>query len=329
MRQSAEWQFGAKAFALQSKTRGTRPMLNIPTDLLRTLVTVVALRSFTKAARSLGVTQPAISAQIKRLQHLLGYELMDKSAPGVALTPHGVAVVERARRLLAVNDEIVELRRGRAPAQTVRIGIPCDYSGQKISATMARFRMRWPGIRFVVSTDTSENLLRDIELGDLDIALAVTISEPPIAPRHAWRRQTVWVYSPATKLDPDGPVPLVCYGEECACQTVAVAALRRAGRECDFVYTTRSLVSLAAAVKDGFGVMVVPRGRAVQQDLDIWENPPLPKLPEIYCGLFVQDGGNRSAYLEIVDYLAADLLAEREAVDREAEVRSLRPTARH
>ena len=66
------------------------PMLNIPTDLLRTLVTVVDLRSFTRAARSLGVTQPAISAQIKRLQTLLGYDLMDKSAPGVSLTPHGV-----------------------------------------------------------------------------------------------------------------------------------------------------------------------------------------------------------------------------------------------
>ena len=53
-------------------------MQNIPTDLLRTLVAVVNLRSFTKAAQSLGVTQPAVSAQVKRLQFLLGYELLDR-----------------------------------------------------------------------------------------------------------------------------------------------------------------------------------------------------------------------------------------------------------
>src|SRR5262249_56823866 len=56
-------------------------MVNIPTELLRTLVFVVDQRSFTKAAQSLGVTQPAVSAQIKRLQFLLGYELPHKSPP--------------------------------------------------------------------------------------------------------------------------------------------------------------------------------------------------------------------------------------------------------
>jgi DNA-binding transcriptional LysR family regulator len=299
-------------------------MMNVPTDLLRTLVTVVDLRSFTRAARSLGVTQPAISSQIKRLQTLLGFDLMDKSAPGVSLTPHGSAVVERARRMLAVNDEIVQLGRSRPPAKTLRIGIPTDYSGQRISPTLARFRMRWPDVRFVVSTGTSDSLLQDIQRGDLDIALAVTLSEPPIPPRHAWKRQAVWVHSEATKIDGEGPVPLVCYGDDCVCQRLAVASLRRAGRDCDFVYTTRSLTSLVAAVKDGFGVMVVPRGRAVQNGLDIWEDAPLPKLPEIHCGLFVKEGGDRVACLELVDYLAADLLADRQALDRKGDVMSLR-----
>jgi DNA-binding transcriptional LysR family regulator len=302
-------------------------MRNIPTDLLRTLVTVVDLRSFTRAARSLGVTQPAISAQIKRLQGLLGYELLDKSAPGVSLTPLGAAVVEHARRMLAINDEIVRLMPKPAPAETLRIGIPSDYSGQRISTTLARFRMRWPDVRFIVTTGTSDGLINDVRQGDLDLALAVTISEPPIPPRHAWKRQAVWVHSEATRIDPEGPVPLVCYDEDCACQRLAISALHEAGRECDFVYTTRSLVSLAAAVKAGFGVMVMPRGRALMNGLDIWEDAPLPKLPEIYCGIFVRAGGTRSPYLELSDHLATDLLADRQALENQATISALRASS--
>ena len=99
-------------------------MVNIPTELLRTLVFVVDQRSFTKAAQSLGVTQPAVSAQIKRLQFLLGYELLDKSAPGVSLTPRGEMVVAHARRMLSVNDQIAQLGGGQPTAQTVRVAMP-------------------------------------------------------------------------------------------------------------------------------------------------------------------------------------------------------------
>src|ERR1700752_1158206 len=98
-------------------------MLNIPTELLRTLVSVVDQRSFTKAAHSLGITQPAVSAQIKRLQFLLGYEVLDKSAPGVSLTPRGDILVSNARRMLAINDQILALTGSRGSAQTLRVGI--------------------------------------------------------------------------------------------------------------------------------------------------------------------------------------------------------------
>src|ERR1700686_159979 len=127
-------------------------MLNIPTELLRALVTVVEMRSFTKAAQSLGVTQPAVSAQIKRLQFLLGFDVLDKSAPGVSLTPRGEVVVNNARRLLSINDEILLLTSGHTPRQTIRIGIPVDYAGSRIPAALSRFRDRWPDVRYNVGS---------------------------------------------------------------------------------------------------------------------------------------------------------------------------------
>jgi DNA-binding transcriptional LysR family regulator len=278
-------------------------MLNIPTDLLRTLVTVVDVRSFTKAARLLRVTQPAVSAQIKRLQFLLGYELFDKQTPGVSLTPRGEIVVRHARRLLVVNDEILQpTRDGRV--KTLQVGIPPDYGGSRIPAIVARFRSRWPEINFAVNSGSPDSLMRDVRQGDLDVALAVTESEPPIEPRHAWRRAAVWVRSDATRLDPQRPVPLVSYAEDCACQRVTIAALREAGRRFELVFTARSLAGLAAAVEAGFGVMVVPQGRAINAELRIWNDPPLPKLPDLYCGVFVREGGNRKAVDEFADQLA-------------------------
>jgi DNA-binding transcriptional LysR family regulator len=302
-------------------------MLNIPTDLLRTLIAVVDLQSFTKAARSLGVTQPAVSAQIKRLQFLLGYEVLDKRAPGVRLTPRGTGVVDHARRLLAINDEIIHIANGSGATQTLRVGIPGDYAGSRIPATLARFRLRWPDIGFVVSSGTPDSLLREIARGDLDVVMAVTVAKPAMKPRHLWMRQALWVRSDATRVDSEGPVALVCYGEDCACQHVAVAALRAAGREVDFVFTSRSLVSLASAVHAGFGVMVMPRGRALRNGLFVWEDAPLPRLPELYCGIFIRDGGNRTAIEELADYLGSDLRAEPMESDTPAEVAPLRAAA--
>jgi DNA-binding transcriptional LysR family regulator len=291
-------------------------MLNIPTDLLRTLIAVVDMRSFTKAAQSLGVTQPAVSAQIKRLQYLLGYEVFDKSAPGVSLTPRGEIVVANARRLLSINDEILQLTSGRSTAQCIRFGIPNDYAGSRIPATLAKFRQRWPEVSFNVSSGSSEDMMRDLEQGDLDVVMALfTTEEPTSGARHIWTRKPVWVHSPATTIDPDGPVPLVSYGEESACQRIAVAALNRAGMECNFVFTSRSLVSLAAAVEAGLGVMVMPSGRAIRNNLMIASEGPLPSLPTLYCAIFVREGGERAAIEELADHVAQDISYEPTVAD--------------
>jgi len=292
-------------------------MQNIPTDLLRTLLAVVDLRSFTKAAQTLGVTQPAVSAQIKRLQTLIGYELLDKSAPGVSLTPRGETVVAQARRLLAINDEILQLSNGMSTVQTLRVGIPGDYSGSRIPATLARFRLRWPDIGFSVTSGTSDNMLRGLKQGELDLVMAVTDTPPVMKPRQLWMRQAVWVRSDATRIDPDAPVPLVSYGEDCACQRVAVAALSLAGRRYEHVFTAVSLTSLAAAVGAGFGVLVMPRGRALKSNLYIWDDAPLPPLPQLYCGIYVRDSEGRTAADELADYLDADLRAEPQPPDWE------------
>lgn len=291
-------------------------MLNIPTELLRTLVSVVDLRSFTKSAQVLGVTQPAVSAQIKRLQFLLGFELLDKSAPGVSLTSRGEIVVGHARRMLAINDQIAQLSGTRPTAQTLRVGIPGDFVGVKIPATLAEFRKRWPEIRFTVSASSFENMMRGLRQGDFDLCVAIANRKPTFDAHHLWVDQAVWVRSDATQLDPSAPVPLVSFGEDCSCRYTAVNALNKIGRECDFVFTSRSIASLEAAVVAGLGVMVLPKSRVAQTSLAIWEDAPLPELPQLYCGIYLRDGGeNRAALEEFADAIATVLRPQLEVKD--------------
>ena len=81
---------------------------NVPPELLRTFVAVCDARSFTEAARTLGLTQPAVSGRMRRLQALLKISLFDKSAPGVVLTAKGKIILRMAKEFIALQNRFVE-----------------------------------------------------------------------------------------------------------------------------------------------------------------------------------------------------------------------------
>ena len=286
-------------------------MTNIPTDLLRTLIAVVDLRSFTKAAASLGVTQPAVSAQIKRLQMLIGGDLLDRSAPGVSLTPQGELVVGYARRLLSLNDQIVNL--GPQPELVVRIGTPSDYVASGLTSTLARLRHEWPDVRFIVRTGFFEPLMRDLRNGDLDMFIGLSAT-PTHDARHSSAETVVWVRGATTRLEPDRPVPLVSHGEPCPYRHAMVTTLKSAGLEWEDVFTGPSIGSIEGAVKAGLGVTAMVRRRALETKMMIWEDAPLPKLPGLYCGIYIREGGATAAYAQLADQLVTSLHTSADAM---------------
>ena len=64
------------------------------------------------------------------------------------------------------------------------------------------------------------------------------------------------------------------------------------------------------AVAAGFGVMALPRSRADIPGMTIWENAPLPKLPDIFCGIYVRGGVDVEEREQIADAIAAALRPE-------------------
>jgi DNA-binding transcriptional LysR family regulator len=279
-------------------------MTNIPTDLLRTLVAVVDLRSFTKAAAKLGVTQPAVSAQIKRLQFLLGGELFDRSVQGISLTPQGDLVVSYARRLLSINDQIVSISdNGPRPELVIRVGTPSEYIASIMPGILAQFRTRWPDVRFSIRTDFYDPLARELRAGDIDLMIGLSM-KPPHDARHSRAQEVVWVHSAAISIESDRPVPLVSYGELCVYHRLAVQVLQSAGLHWEDVFTGPSVSSLRSAVDAGLGVMAITRRRAAKAGMLVWENSPLPKLPDLYSGIYVREGGARAVYEQLADDIA-------------------------
>jgi DNA-binding transcriptional LysR family regulator len=162
----------------------------------------------------LGVTQPADSAQVKRLQSLLGTDLLDKSAPGVSLTSAGELVVNYARRLLSINDQILDIAGPGGAAKTVRISATGDFTASGIALGLTCSRVKRPDLRFELYSTNIDVLLRDLREGDADLG-RVSSTGPTIETRHYWTEPLVWVHAPSKRVDEGRPVPLVSYGEEC------------------------------------------------------------------------------------------------------------------
>lgn len=285
-------------------------MTNIPTELLRTLVALVDLRSFTKAAQSLGVTQPAVSAQLKRLQGMLGTDLLDKSAPGVTLTSAGELVVQYARRLLSINDQILDIAGPRLAAKTIRIGTTGDITSVGAAQGLKFFKASRPDLHVHIYTAKVDVLLRDLREGDVDLAIWASATGPSRDTRYNWTEPLVWVRAPSLVIDPSRPLPLVSYGEDCVLGRVAMHVLNQAGRNYEKVFTGSSLAVLRAAVIAGFGVMGLPRSRAGFSGILVWEDGPLPKLPDIYCSIYVRGGPDVADREQLADAMIAALTPE-------------------
>src|SRR6478609_1252851 len=140
---------------------------------LEYLVAVAEEANFTRAAERIHVAQPAVSAQIQRLERELGQTLVDRSRRAVRLTAAGEAVLPYARAALAAvrtmgvaAEELTQLVRG-----TVTIGTVTSHNVD-IPQLLADFHAEHPNVEITLGTDTSDNLIESVRAGKLDLAIA-------------------------------------------------------------------------------------------------------------------------------------------------------------
>jgi DNA-binding transcriptional LysR family regulator len=234
-------------------------------ELLRSFVSVVDAGGFTRAGERIHRTQSTVSQQIRRLEEDVGQLLLVRSGKDVTPTEAGERLLSYARRLLSLAEEARDVMARPGNEGAVRLGIPEDFAAYRLTKLLATFSRARPGMRLDVRADQSIYLRRDLERGDLDLALLKRDAgeKGGIA---VWPERVHWVTSKAHPIDPDIPsVPLIGFPSGCLYRSRAIHAIESAGRPWHMAYTSSSLSGIQAAVAAGLGLSILSE-IAVQAD---------------------------------------------------------------
>lgn len=148
---------------------------------LRALCAIADTGSLHKAARQLGVSQPSLTTQLRRIENSLGAELFSRERTGCRPTPLGRSVLSRARPLVAdMTALVVEARAAAARAGGPRLCVGSTAS-RALAGWLRRLRQRLPGTDISLHMDVSANaLLRMVAAGQLDVAFVHEVEGCPL-----------------------------------------------------------------------------------------------------------------------------------------------------
>lgn len=234
-------------------------------ELLRSFVSVVDAGGFTRAGERVHRTQSTVSQQIKRLEEDVGQVLLHRDGKDVRPTEAGERLLSYARRLLSLAEEARDVLREPDGEGAIRLGIPEDFAAYRLAKLLGAFSRSHPGLRLDVRADQSKNLSRDLDRGELDLALFKRAAGEKGAIA-VWPEQVHWVTSKSHPIDASAPsVPLIGFPLGCLYRAGAIHALESAGRIWHMSYTSSSLAGIQAAVAAGMGLSILSE-MAIQSD---------------------------------------------------------------
>lgn len=239
-----------------TKTRG----ILFELDLLRALLAVVDCGSFTAASARLHSTQSTVSQKVRRLEDMAGHALLVRGKREVRPTDQGEKLLAYARRMLALNGEMLDALAG-AVIVTVRLGVPEDFVAGRITRLLAGFNRKHPQVKLEVTTGLSQDLARAYDRGELDLALVKQRRNSREAVAR-WPEKLVWIDSarhPAIGLD---PLPLVTFPPRGLYRDEMIKAVEGQRRDWRISFTSSSLFGVQSAVAGGLGISLLP-ARAV------------------------------------------------------------------
>jgi len=263
----------------------------IDPDLLRSFVLVAEGGSVTRAAQSVGRTQSAVSMQMRRLEELLGQPLLARGPRGFLPTQHGAWLLDRARRLLEMNDEIVAGFRTPELAGRVRLGTPDDYALIWLPEILSRFAQSHPAVEIELVCLPSTSLLRCFDAGELDLTLFSAGNEAPgVLSERLWRGPLHWVSATDLPVHLRRPLPVALCIEDCPWSRAAIKALNDSALPWRVAYHSASQTGTHAIALAGLAVTLGLTGMLPAGLRVLGEEDGMPRLPDFEVAMRVRHG---------------------------------------
>ncbi|HKQ16591.1 MAG TPA: LysR substrate-binding domain-containing protein [Steroidobacteraceae bacterium] len=140
---------------------------------LRYFVALAETRHFGKAAERSYVSQPTLSAQIKKLETYLGVQLIERQPRKVALTETGVKILPIARRIVQESDEIVSLARNEHDPLSgkLKVGLIPTIGPYLLPLITRKLRKQLPRLKLMLYEHQTQPLLEKLRAGDIDLGI--------------------------------------------------------------------------------------------------------------------------------------------------------------
>ena len=262
-------------------------MRSLNLDQLRALETVVALASFTGAARRLNLSQSAISVQIRELEDRLGVRLVERLGKKAYATAAGREVIEHARRISAETDAIETAMRRQRDGWIGRVHIGSTLTALMylLPPVLKKLHTAHPGIDLLVTNSPTHRMVEGVSNNEMDIALATLPIEDNRLAITPLRAEAMVAILPAqTRRVPKEITPDYVETQFLVLETGAVSDRVTEWLSADRPRTPQlsTRVSEVEAVKvvvgAGIGMAIVPAMSVVRPGNDIIIRPLNPPL---------------------------------------------------
>ncbi|MFC0406855.1 LysR family transcriptional regulator [Roseomonas elaeocarpi] len=233
---------------------------------LEAFLAIAELGSFHRAAQRLGLSQPALTRRMQRLEAVVGQPLLLRTGRPVQLTPAGSALLPEARDALTRLSDALRRAGSREASQAVRLGCLPTLAVRYLAPVLAQHRRRWRGE--VVVYDSSATEIRALlERNELDFALAAVGSESWKVEAEPLLEEPFFLICPhdhrlarqaSVSWAELGREPLVSIGPLSENRRIIEASLARAEVSASWRIEVRHLGTAVALVASGAGLTVLP-----------------------------------------------------------------------